>query len=137
MSLPSLYVQEIEITDEISSNLSHRFNKELPASYQERECAEFGKLGLMGSTILFASGDDGVAGSFGDCAFPNNQTVDGDHEGAAGIRFVPSWPRKCPSFQNEKREGADNICWWNDSDLSVLDGCGCYTSQPRCICERS
>lgn len=69
---------------------------ELPAAYQERECAEYGKLGLMGSTILFASGDDGVAGSFGDCAFPNNKTVDGDHEGPGGIRFVPSWPLTCP-----------------------------------------
>ncbi|KAI8634505.1 peptidase S8/S53 domain-containing protein [Xylariaceae sp. FL1651] len=35
---------------------------ELPASYQQRQCAEIMKLGLQGSTILIASGDDGVAG---------------------------------------------------------------------------
>jgi tripeptidyl-peptidase-1 len=76
----------------MNNNSTLNYSIELPASYQERECAEYGKLGLMGSTILFASGDDGVAGSFGDCAFPNNKTVDGDHEGPGGIRFVPSWP---------------------------------------------
>jgi tripeptidyl-peptidase-1 len=35
---------------------------ELPASYQQRQCAEIMKLGLQGSTIMIASGDDGVAG---------------------------------------------------------------------------
>lgn len=69
---------------------------EVPPSYQERECAEYGKLGLLGTTILFASGDDGVAGSFGECTLPDNQTVNGDPEGPGGIRFVPSWPLTCP-----------------------------------------
>ncbi|KAI0198831.1 peptidase S8/S53 domain-containing protein [Astrocystis sublimbata] len=35
---------------------------ELPASYQQRQCGEIMKLGLQGSTIMIASGDDGVAG---------------------------------------------------------------------------
>ncbi|KAI0505318.1 peptidase S8/S53 domain-containing protein [Xylaria bambusicola] len=35
---------------------------ELPASYQQRQCAEIMKLGLQGSTIMIASGDSGVAG---------------------------------------------------------------------------
>ncbi|KAI0550421.1 peptidase S8/S53 domain-containing protein [Xylaria curta] len=35
---------------------------ELPASYQQRQCAEIMKLGLQGTTIMIASGDDGVAG---------------------------------------------------------------------------
>ncbi|KAI0401512.1 peptidase S8/S53 domain-containing protein [Xylaria palmicola] len=43
---------------------------ELPASYQQRQCAEIMKLGLQGSTIMIASGDSGVAG-FGTFANPS------------------------------------------------------------------
>ncbi|KAI1364802.1 peptidase S8/S53 domain-containing protein [Xylaria arbuscula] len=43
---------------------------ELPASYQQRQCAEIMKLGLQGSTIMIASGDSGVAG-FGTYANPS------------------------------------------------------------------
>ncbi|KAI0967950.1 peptidase S8/S53 domain-containing protein [Xylaria arbuscula] len=35
---------------------------ELPASYQQRQCAEIMKLSLQGSTTMIASGDSGVAG---------------------------------------------------------------------------
>ncbi|KAI0854023.1 protease S8 tripeptidyl peptidase I [Daldinia vernicosa] len=35
---------------------------DLPASYQQRQCAEIMKLGLQGSTIIISSGDDGVGG---------------------------------------------------------------------------
>jgi tripeptidyl-peptidase-1 len=44
---------------------------DLPTNYQQRQCNEFMKLGLQGITILYASGDYGVAaespsGCFGD-----------------------------------------------------------------------
>ena len=32
-----------------------------------RQCTEYGKLGLMGTTILYSSGDNGVAGNGGVC----------------------------------------------------------------------
>jgi tripeptidyl-peptidase I len=59
---------------------------DLTAAYQKRECAEYGKLGLMGTTFLFASGDAGVAGNFDFCIEPNGtQSLD-------GIRFNPGYP---------------------------------------------
>ncbi|KAK5994789.1 Aorsin [Cladobotryum mycophilum] len=46
-------------------------------AYRNRECTEYMKLGLMGVTVLFSSGDDGVAG------------------GGYG-RFNPMYPGTCP-----------------------------------------
>jgi tripeptidyl-peptidase-1 len=39
---------------------------DLPANYQKRQCNEYMKLGLQGTSIFFASGDSGVAGRGGD-----------------------------------------------------------------------
>ncbi|EGX93586.1 protease S8 tripeptidyl peptidase I, putative [Cordyceps militaris CM01] len=36
-----------------------------PAKYLERQCSEWMKLGLQGTTVVFASGDGGVAGNHG------------------------------------------------------------------------
>jgi tripeptidyl-peptidase-1 len=48
------------------------FNKaDLTPFYQIRQCNEYGKLGLMGITFIFASGDTGVAGNGELCLFPN------------------------------------------------------------------
>jgi len=33
---------------------------DLPASYQQRQCAEIMKLGLQGTTVVVSSGDSGV-----------------------------------------------------------------------------
>ncbi|OJJ42265.1 hypothetical protein ASPZODRAFT_77390 [Penicilliopsis zonata CBS 506.65] len=54
-----------------------------PASYQRRQCLEYLKLGLQGVTVLFPSGDNGVAGPDG-CLGPE-QTI-----------FSPSFPNNCP-----------------------------------------
>ncbi|KAK4236850.1 peptidase S8/S53 domain-containing protein [Achaetomium macrosporum] len=64
-----------------------------PASYRARECAEYMKLGLMGVTVLFSSGDDGVAGLRGQCVKP-----DGSYTpvGAEYGRFNPMFPGTCP-----------------------------------------
>ncbi|KAI0123774.1 peptidase S8/S53 domain-containing protein [Xylariales sp. AK1849] len=42
-----------------------------PNSYTDRECREWLKLGLMGVTAVFASGDSGVAGINGQCLQDN------------------------------------------------------------------
>ncbi|KOS19866.1 Tripeptidyl-peptidase sed1 [Escovopsis weberi] len=42
-----------------------------PTYYLQRQCDEFMKLGLQGSSIVFASGDDGVARRSGKCLGPN------------------------------------------------------------------
>ncbi|KAI0305653.1 subtilisin-like protein [Multifurca ochricompacta] len=59
-------------------------------AYATRQCIEYGKLGLMGSTVLYSSGDYGVAGYGGVCLDNNGQPVDG------GKKFSPDFPATCP-----------------------------------------
>jgi len=47
---------------------------EMTAAYQIRQCNEYGKLGMMGVTVLFSSGDNGVAGFNGLCIDPATGT---------------------------------------------------------------
>ena len=47
----------------------------------QRQCDEFLKLGLMGTTVVFCSGDSGVGGTNNYC--PHGQ-------------FEPTWPSSCP-----------------------------------------
>lgn len=55
-----------------------------------RQCTEYGKIGLTGTTVLYSSGDDGVAGFGGVCLTANGtETPD-------GTRFNPSFPGGCP-----------------------------------------
>ncbi|KAI0256020.1 subtilisin-like protein [Lactifluus subvellereus] len=64
----------------------------LTAAYAERQCKEYGKLGMMGTTVLYSSGDFGVAGSGGVCldASGNPATQGG------GVKFNPEFPATCP-----------------------------------------
>ncbi|EAQ88797.1 hypothetical protein CHGG_05416 [Chaetomium globosum CBS 148.51] len=64
-----------------------------PANYRARECAEYMKLGLMGVTVLFSSGDTGVAGLRGQCVKP-----DGSYTPVAADygEFNPMFPGTCP-----------------------------------------
>ncbi|KAH8690679.1 peptidase S8/S53 domain-containing protein [Talaromyces proteolyticus] len=62
---------------------------DLPRKYTERQCNEFLKLGLQGHSILFASGDYGVA------SFPNDGGADGCL-GPDGKIFNPQYPSNCP-----------------------------------------
>lgn len=56
----------------------------MTAAYEIRQCNEYGKLGLMGVTILYSSGDNGVAGFDGFCIDPAT-----GEETANGTRFDP------------------------------------------------
>ncbi|MCJ1312513.1 hypothetical protein MMC25_006187 [Agyrium rufum] len=67
--------------------------QDLPAYYQERQCNEFMKLGLQGTSIFVASGDTGVGGIPGDgsangCLGPN-ATI-----------FSPTQPNSCGFVTN-------------------------------------
>lgn len=57
---------------------------EMTAAYEIRQCNEYGKLGLMGVTILYSSGDDGVGGPDGFCIDPATGV-----ETQNGTRFDP------------------------------------------------
>lgn len=56
--------------------------RDITAKYATRQCQEYAKLGLMGTTFVFSSGDYGVAGN-------------GDKCGKGG-RFSPEFPASCP-----------------------------------------
>ena len=60
---------------------------DLPEYYQRRQCNEFMKLGLQGVSVMFASGDSGVAGPWN--SFHPNGCL-----GASGTVFSPTWPNK-------------------------------------------
>jgi len=63
---------------------------DLTPFYMERQCAEYAKLGLMGMTILYSSGDYGVAGYGNVCLYPNGTQAVG------GPIFNPTFPSSCP-----------------------------------------
>ncbi|KAI9001568.1 subtilisin-like protein [Trametes punicea] len=63
---------------------------ELTPAYEQRQCAEYAKLGLMGVTVLYSSGDYGVAGNGGICL-----DADGEPD-FFGTSFAPSFPGGCP-----------------------------------------
>lgn len=72
---------------------SYEYNEaDLTARYEVRQCAEYAKLGLAGTTVLYASGDYGVAGNKGKCVEASNKTL---NSGAGGI-FNPAFPASCP-----------------------------------------
>lgn len=59
-------------------------------AYLTRQCNEYGKLGLMGVTFIFSSGDNGVAGNRGICL--NRDRSQSEN----GPLFNPSFPGTCP-----------------------------------------
>ncbi|KAH7321462.1 putative protease S8 tripeptidyl peptidase I, partial [Rhexocercosporidium sp. MPI-PUGE-AT-0058] len=66
---------------------------ELPEYYQKRQCDEFMKLGLQGVSLIWASGDSGVAGP----------AFHGSSNGCLGSKstiFNPTWPNNCPYITN-------------------------------------
>ncbi|KAJ6571973.1 peptidase S8/S53 domain-containing protein [Mycena capillaripes] len=70
---------------------SYGYNEaDLSPAYTARQCAEYAKLGLMGVTVVYSSGDHGVAGNGGFCLNDDgSQTTDGKI-------FNPSFPPTCP-----------------------------------------
>lgn len=71
---------------------SYSYNEhDLTPFYERRQCAEYMKLGLMGVSVLYSSGDYGVAGNGGICINKNGSYNNGTHG-----RFNPSFPGTCP-----------------------------------------
>ncbi|KAM0718499.1 hypothetical protein Q7P37_005569 [Cladosporium fusiforme] len=80
-------------------SISYAYNEhDLLPAYEQRQCNEFLKLGLMGTTFLVSSGDFGVSGNDDQCIDPNNR-VPGPNasytDGTYGA-FNPSFPASCP-----------------------------------------
>jgi tripeptidyl-peptidase-1 len=76
---------------------SYGYNEaDLTPQYEQRQCHEYMKLGLMGVSVLYSSGDYGVAGNGGQCInetiTPGNSTYTNGDSG----KFNPSFPGTCP-----------------------------------------
>ncbi|KAF7975943.1 hypothetical protein HWV62_8231 [Athelia sp. TMB] len=70
---------------------SYSYNEaDLTAFYTARQCNEYAKLGLLGVTILYSSGDNGVSGNGGLCLNPDKSQT------AGGELFNPTFPGSCP-----------------------------------------
>jgi len=78
-------------TNVISTSYSYNEGDLTPA-YEQRQCSEYMKLGLQGVSIIYSSGDFGVAGNGGVCIDPLTGAY---NNGSSGI-FNPSFPGSCP-----------------------------------------
>lgn len=68
----------------------------LPYFYQHRQCHEWMKLGLQGVSVIFASGDSGVANRY-NAGYPNScLNAEEDYVDNNGTRYSPSFPVNCP-----------------------------------------
>lgn len=93
---------------------SYGYNEaDLSISYAERQCYEYMKLGLQGVTVLYSSGDDGVAGNSDECL--------------DDIRFNPSFPPTCPYVT---AVGATQVPTGTDITTAIASG-----TQPETACE--
>lgn len=73
---------------------SYGYNEaDLTYLYEMRQCNEYLKFGLLGTTFVYSSGDYGVAGNSGECILPNGTYTAPD---ATTGRFNPSFPGTCP-----------------------------------------
>lgn len=61
-----------------------------------RQCYEYMKLGLQGVTVLYSSGDNGVAGGPAGTPMCWDPATDQYVDGTTGGRFVPGFPATCP-----------------------------------------
>ncbi|KAI0872551.1 peptidase S8/S53 domain-containing protein [Hypoxylon argillaceum] len=68
----------------------------LPYFYQVRQCNEWLKLGLQGVSVIYASGDSGVANRY-NSGYPNScLNAEQQYVENNGTRFSPSFPVNCP-----------------------------------------
>ncbi|KAI2627126.1 peptidase S8/S53 domain-containing protein [Xylaria nigripes] len=68
----------------------------LPEFYQVRQCHEWMKLGLQGVSVIYASGDSGVANRY-NAGFPNSCLNSEElYVDNNGTRFSPGFPVNCP-----------------------------------------
>ena len=78
---------------------SYGYNEaDLTPAYEIRQCNEYAKLGLLGTTWVYSSGDNGVAGNradggkLGQCIDPITNEY---NDGTSG-KFNPAFPSTCP-----------------------------------------
>ena len=80
------YVEGQEFVPQVISTSYDDDEQTVPPSYATRVCQEFGKFGVLGHSLLFASGDSGV-GPAGGCI---------SNDGTNKTEFIPEFPSSCP-----------------------------------------
>lgn len=76
-------------------SISYSWNEDdFPPEYLRRQCNEFLKLGLMGVTVVVASGDTGTKA--GPAPGMCTDTTSGMPNATDSSRFSPLWPASCP-----------------------------------------
>ncbi|KAK0256450.1 hypothetical protein B0A54_04706 [Friedmanniomyces endolithicus] len=76
---------------------SYAYNEaDLTPFYEQRQCHEYMKLGMMGVSVLYSSGDYGVAGNGGQCITSPVGAVNATYNNGTSGRFNPSFPGTCP-----------------------------------------
>ncbi|MCJ1435182.1 hypothetical protein MMC27_004553 [Xylographa pallens] len=68
---------------------------DLTPAYEVRQCNEYMKLGMAGVTILYSSGDNGVAGNGAQCC-TKAKCAGGTYNSGGSGTFNPSFPGTCP-----------------------------------------
>lgn len=98
---------------------------DLSEKYVRRQCAEYMKLALQGVTVLYSSGDYGVAGNQGACIDPatGNFTKPMSKDG----KFNPSFPSGCPWVTSV---GATEVANGTNIVRALING-----TQPEKACE--
>jgi tripeptidyl-peptidase-1 len=87
---------------------------DLTAAYEQRQCAEYMKLGLQGVSVLYSSGDNGVAGNSAQCIDPATNTY---NDGKSGT-FNPSFPGTCPYVTSVGATQVSNGSTVNDPETA-------------------
>ncbi|KAF9467748.1 subtilisin-like protein [Collybia nuda] len=59
--------------------------------YLQRQCNEFAKLGLMGTTVIYSSGNTGTTGPQSGLCLDDNGSMTYN-----GTKFLSGWPAACP-----------------------------------------
>ncbi|KAH7092125.1 peptidase S8/S53 domain-containing protein [Paraphoma chrysanthemicola] len=111
----------------------------LPRFYQERQCREWMKLALQGVSVIFASGDSGVANRYN--AGYNNSCLNSEYGyvDTEGTRFSPSFPANCPyitsvgatTLLNSSIYGGEQAVASPHGPLSYYSGGGFSSIFPR------
>ncbi|KAF8263524.1 peptidase S8/S53 domain-containing protein [Lactarius quietus] len=80
--------------------------------YANRQCNEYGKLGLLGTTVLYSSGDNGVSGFGGLCQNPSGL----EDTSFDALRFNPGFPASCSYVVSVGATQIDSGSTVNDSE---------------------
>lgn len=113
---------------------------DLTPKYESRQCDEYMKLALQGVSVIYSSGDFGVAGNGDQCLSANGT---GFTDGTSG-KFNPSFPGGCPwvtsvgatQILNGKskpiKQKDDILVCWENANMLI----GSTVDDPESACEQ-